>query len=246
VNRLLPRVALLATLALLLPACIDSREEIWLHPSGGGKAHITLSLPSSVVTLRGGPDAVAAFIDDLLAQHPSIVSVDKQISTAGKRTTIDVSFRFDSALQLSSSMAKAADDPNIPAPARHFMGRTLFQQDGLGFTGERVIDVGKAIPGSRFFPDTNTDHRLQTILHLPFAPSEHNATRAKNDGRTLIWDIPLATALRTPHIQRIRVRASTPLVATAGIASSLITAAAILLWRKRRRSRANAAPPACC
>jgi hypothetical protein len=243
VTRLHHLVALLAAPILLLSSCIDSREEIWLHSSGSGKARITVGLPSSVITLRGGPEAVSALIDELLAVHPSIISVEKQITTVDKRSTIQVSFRFDSAFQLSSSMAKAANDPKIPAPARHFMGRTVFLQDGLAFTGERVIDVGKAIPGSRFLPPTDSNHRLQTILHLPLAPTEHNATRVENNGRTLIWDIPLTTALRAPHIQRIRVRAPAPLVAAISITTSLILLAAILLWRKSRNLRTKEIQP---
>lgn len=236
-NRLRPLIALLAAPVLLLSSCIDSREEIWLQRSGGGKARITVSLPSSVVTLRGGPDAVSALIDELLAVHPTITAVEKHITTEDKRATVDVSFRFGSALDLSSTMANAAADPKIPAAVRHIMGRTTLQQDGLALTGERIIDVGKAIPGSSFFASSGTDHRLQTIIHLPLTPTEHNATRVENNGRTLIWDIPLSTALRAPHIQRIRVRAPAPLVAAISITATLMALAALFFWRKRSRLR---------
>ena len=242
-NRFLILTALAAA-ALLLSSCIDSREEIWLNPSGSGKARITLSVPSSAIILRGGPDAVSSSIDEILAKHPSIVSVDKNIITQDNRSTIDVTFRFNSALDLSASMAKAMEDPKIPAPARYFMGKTSFRQDGLTFTGERLIDAGKAVPGSRFLPPADANFRLQTILHLPFTPSEHNATRTANNGRTLIWDIPLATALRSPHIQRIQVRATTPLILAIATTSALILIISLLLWRRRIRSRKiNIAPP---
>jgi hypothetical protein len=230
-------IALLAAPVLLLSSCIDSREEIWLQPSGGGKTRITVSLPSSVITLRGGPGAVSSLIDELLAIHPSITGIEKKITTKDKRTTIDVSFHFDSALELSSSMAKSATDPKIPAAIRHIIGRTTLQQDGLAFTGERIIDVGKAIPGSGFFASSGNDHRLQTIIHLPVTPTEHNATRVENNGRTLIWDIPLSTALRSPHIQRIRVRAPSSIVATISITTALVLLSTIHFWRKRRRLR---------
>lgn len=236
-NRLCYLAALLAAPILLLSSCIDSREEIWLHPSGGGMAHISVTLPASVITLRGGPDAVASAIDDLLAKHPSIVSVEKNITTAEKRSTIDVSFRFNSALELSSSMSSAASDPKIPAAVRHFMGKTLLYQDGLTLTGERIIDIGKAIPSPLFLPHSQAGHQLQTILHLPLAPTEHNATRVENEGRTLIWDIPLTAAMRAPHIQRIQVRPSTSLLAAISLTTSILLTATLVIWRKRRNRR---------
>lgn len=234
-NHLRPLLILLAAPILLLSSCIDSREEVWLYPSGGGKARITVSLPSSAITLRGGTDAVARDIDEFLAKHPSIASTEKHITTQDNRTTIDVSLHFNSALDLSSSMAKSITDTKIPSPVRHFIGKTSILQDGLAFTGERMIDVGKAIPGSRLLPSTGNNYRLKTILHLPFAPTEHNATRTENKGRSLIWDIPLATAMRAPHIQRIRVQPPAPLIAGFGIGASLIILTLLLLWRKRRR-----------
>lgn len=229
---------------LLLTSCIDSREEIWLNPSGSGKVRITVSVPSSAIALRGGSDAITTSIDTLLSRHPGVSSVHKEITTADNRSTIDVSFEFDSALKLSSSMAESADDPDIPAPLRHFMGRTTLRQDGLGITGERVIHIEKAIPGSGLLASATTGNRLQTILHLPLAASEHNATRVENGGNTLIWDIPLATAMRSAHIQRVQVRAPKPLLAGIIITAAVFVGAAILLWRSRRRLRKPVEPAA--
>lgn len=236
-NRFFHTASLIIAPLLLLTSCIDSKEEIWLNPSGSGKAHITVSIPSSAITLRGGPDAVSATIDSLLSRHPGISSIHKQITNTDNRSTIEVSFEFDSALRLSTSMAESADDPDIPAPLRHFMGRTTLQQDGLGLTGERVIHIEKAIPGSGLLASATSGRQLQTILHLPIAATEHNATRVENSGKTLIWDIPLSTAMRSAHIQRVQVRAPKPLLAAMIIAAGVIVAAAFLFWRNRSRLR---------
>lgn len=245
-KHLLRLLALTAAPVLALVSCIDSREEIWIHPSGSGHALITVSLPTSAITLRGGPDAVSTWIDKLLSVHPSITAVDKNIITEDNRTIMAVSLHFDSILDLSSTMAKSATDSKIPAPVRYIMGRIVIQQDGLGFTGERIVDASKAIPGAGFLASSAKDHQLLTIIHLPFTPTEHNATRVENKGRTLIWDIPLSAALRTPHIQRIRVRAPATLVATITIATAIVLFSATLFWRKRKRLRTAenlAAPP---
>lgn len=77
------------------------------------------------------------------------------------------------------------------------------------------------------------------IMHLPSVPMESNATRVENAGRTLVWDIPLSQALKSPVVTRFKMQIPIPwhLVATIAVPLSGVACATVLLRRRKQRNR---------
>jgi hypothetical protein len=120
------------------------------------------------------------------------------------------------------------------------LGTLSIHRHGIEWIAERTVDVAKALPGSRWVAAQDSSHRLITILHLPLAAAEHNATHSADRGRTLIWDMPLSTALRAPYVQRVKVAPATPLLTAVAVITPALLATLALYWkRKRKRSSPN-------
>lgn len=229
---------LAAGAALLLASCIDSREELWLFEDGSGRAHVDVSLPSSVVTLHGGTDAVLRTFDEQMAGMPSVTVDDRRLETDKDRAKLTVDLRFSSLADLTAESTEKPKKKSIPA-IRHWLGSAEVKTGWNSATFERRVDAARALPTSLFFRPGKEDFRRVTILHLPIAAAEHNATSVKDGGRTLVWDTPLSLALRGPLIQRVVVK-RTPVPIVLG-AIALPVAAILTGWIILRRRR-TAAP----
>jgi hypothetical protein len=223
-----------AALLVLICSCMESREELWIESTGAGKARITVSVPTSIVHLNGGASGVPARIDAFFAPIDTVHDVKTQITEGAKRTTIDVSFQFRSAVQLRKVLDEHSHE-TLPFPAiRHLVGALSIHRDGIEWIAERTVDVAKALPGARLVAAQDNSNRLITILHLPLAAAEHNATHSSNKGRTLIWDMPLSTALRAPYVQRVTVAPATPLLTAVAIITPALLATIALFWRRKQ------------
>jgi hypothetical protein len=112
----------------------------------------------------------------------------------------------------------------------------------LDFT--RTLSPSKALPGWALLPASPLDgHHLVYIIHLPAAATDSNATRVSDAGRTLVWDMPLAMALKAPFRTHFLMPIPIPwaLVTTIAIPLSLACGFGWLQLRKSRRSRLHQA-----
>lgn len=203
---------LLALLAsCLVASCIDGREEVWIHADGSGRAEVLYSLPAAAASFQGGETGVQRLIEGFLRDAPAIHSARCEVTTADDRLHIRVRAAFDSALDLQQ-ISTSGSLSKLPAPATGLAGDVRVLRQGLGVDFSRTITAGEALPGFRFLPESRVaGHRLTYLIHLPAAASESNATRTEDDGRTLIWEIPLATALRGPVVTRFKAPVPVPL-----------------------------------
>jgi hypothetical protein len=228
--------ALLA--ACLLASCIDGREEIHLAADGSGHLELSYSMPAAAAKLQGGAPGVTRLIEKLLAEIPALHSTRHQVALEGDRLSIQLRAAFDSALDLKK--ATASPFAALPSTASHLVGKIDLQVRGRTVAFSRVISPGRALPGLAMLPKSSFEgNKLVYIIHLPTAPGESNATRTENQGRTLIWDFPLAEALRKPVNPRFSLQIPFPKSAIAGLCALLIFTAALVisLRRKRRKSR---------
>lgn len=196
---------LLATASFHLTSCIDGREEVWIEPNGRGRAEIRYSLPARAVQMKGGDEAVLAMIRDFIKSTPEISASTSEVRTEGDLTQIRVTTEFNSALDLKNA-AEGEGIASLPPSAVSLAGVVDVKLDGRTVNFTRTIRPADALPGSSFLPaSTFEGHHLNYIIHLPGAPTSHNATRTENGGRTLIWEKNLAEAIRTPIVTHFRM-----------------------------------------
>lgn len=230
---------------LLLVSCIDGREEYWLNANGSGRADLTYSLPAAAASFQGGEAGVNRMLGDFLKNTPAITTSSHEVTTRDGRLTVHLLATFDSVLELRN-ISKGASLDKLPSSASGLTGSIDLGISGRTAALTRVIDAGKALPGSSFLPSSQFEGRgLTYIVHLPLAASESNATTVANAGRTLTWDFPLRQAIRGP--QTIHFKAPVPVpawllgIAGAGILCS-VGLASFALRRGRRKRSAQPAP----
>jgi hypothetical protein len=242
---------LLAAAAILtLASCIDGHEECWIHPDGGGRAVIRYSLPDPALRAAGGSEGVERMIQRLVEHTPTIRKATHEVATANGRTTVTVRAEFDSVLDLARSTA-TDKTKSMPAAITNLAGEVHTRFQGLAVDVTRRSEPGKAIPLATLLPASNFEgRRLVTILHLPVPAARSNADRTHDGGHTLVWDTPLADAIRRPRVMELHITPPTSWIWLAGLCS---TAAALVgvAWvrrlrtnrRQRAASRALSDPP---
>ena len=209
ISRYLLRLLWVAATVSLV-SCIDGREEIWLNADGSGRADIRYSLPASAAAFQGGEAGVRRMIGDFLNNTPAIAASGYEVTTEADRLKIRVRASFDSALDLKE-IAEGNSLEKLPSSAGNLAGEVKVNVRGLTVDFCRTISAGKVLPGSAFMPASNFEGRnLTYIVHLPAAATETNATRVEDGGRTLVWEFPLAQAIKSPAITRFKTRMPIP------------------------------------
>lgn len=224
--------------ACLLVSCIDGREEIWLNADGSGRADISYSLPAAAAKFQGGENGVRKMLGDFLGKTPAIKNPSYEVTTNEGRLTIHVQGSFDSALELKD-ISKGESMEKLPSSATGLTGSTVVSLNGRTVDFSRTIDAGSALPGSSFMPASQFEgHRLSYIIHLPLAAMESNATRTEDEGRTLVWDFPLAQAIKGPVATTFKAKVPIPVWVLASAGSVTFAAGFLALFTFRKlRSR---------
>ena len=226
-------------LALTCASCLECREEFWLEADGSGRAEIRASIPAAVLAMKGGEEQVGKILGDFVRDTPEIRGSTYQIRREGDRAAIDLNLTFTSALDLAE-VIKGPSGKALPVAATHLAGEIEARIRGRTLELERSVAPGKALPGSAFLPaSTFEGRRLVSIVHLPEPAFDHNATRTENGGRTLIWDLPVAEAVRKPVVSRFKMKIPVPwhLVSAAAIPIGLLSFWGFARWRKGNGSR---------
>ncbi len=223
-----------ALVALALVSCIDGREEYWLEADRSGRAEATYSFPAAAARMQGGAAGVEKALAGFLARTPAITRSSFEVTTAGDRMTVHVAAAFDSVLELRK-VGKSGAMNALPSVARGLTGDFSAARDGRQFTVTRTIRAGDALPGASWLPASRlAGHALTYIVHLPEAAGKSNATRTADGGRTLVWEIPLAQAVRRP----VSTEFTAPIPISRGIWAGLAAGGFALLlalgWLARR------------
>lgn len=223
---------LLVVIATLLVSCIDGREEYWLESDGSGRAEITYTLPAAAVQMQGGDTELHKQITEWIQKIPGVTSCQCDVLEKNDRVTITVKTEFKSALEFKQL---AKEDSGMPSAATHLMGEIRADIHGRTFDFSRSISASKALPGASFLPAASMEGRqLAYIMHLPAAALESNATRSENNGRTLIWEVPLAVAFKKPVITRFRMDVPIPWKLVTAILLPLSLVGGFVFHRYRR------------
>jgi hypothetical protein len=230
---------LIIAIAACLSSCIDSREEYWLEADGSGRAEITYHLPAAAAAVHGGESGLREMIAGFLKETPEFTNSACEVVIEEMRVRIKINIAFDSALALRD-IGNGASMKTLPAAATHLAGEVTAGLHGRTLEYIRKISASKALPGAAFLSAAQLEgYRMTYIMHLPSVPMESNATRVENAGRTLVWDIPLSQALKSPVVTRFKMQIPIPwhLVATIAVPLSGVACATVLLRRRKQRNR---------
>jgi hypothetical protein len=235
---------LLAALAcLLLGACFDIREEVWIHRDGSGRAELKYTIPESALLLGGGIAGLEQKVRELVATEPKVRLDDVKVSTAGGEARIAVKLSTDSMLSLLELQESEAFQ-ELPDAAGNIAGTVVVKLRGLDIDFTRTVKVREALglASLAIGAEDRRDRSLEYIVHLPKAPKESNATRTENGGKTLVWKATLGEALKRPLVTRFRAALPIPWYAhaAAGLLLAGIVALVLRLRRKRRQRREDA------
>lgn len=226
--------------ACLLVSCIDGREEIWLNADGSGHADFNYSFPAAAARFHGGEAGVRKLIEKALTDLKDLKSSLSEVKSEQDRISVRVQVAFNSVDDVASIAPSPESPQKIPPAVEGLAGKFEVLMKGRQVNLSRTVSASQALPGSMFMPASNfAGRKLVYILHLPQLPDDSNATRVEDGGRTLIWEIPLAQAVRKPVL--IHFKATIPIPRSwiavgcgTGIVIIAIAGLGIVKWRKRR------------
>lgn len=224
---------------VMLAACVDVDEEYWLHGNGAGRAEIHYQLPSPAVKLYGGEEKIRGKLHRFFTANAAFRDVRYQVLTEKEVTRVDVSFAFDSVLELRD-LADKPSSGELPGMARSLLGSVDVDLRGRTLDFRREIDVSRAVPQAIFLPvSQQRQHQLSYTIHLPVAAGASNATEVSDGGRTLVWKVPLDQALQGPFATEVTLQVPLPWLLVAGTAVPLSFGCvwfAARQWRRKRRA----------
>lgn len=236
--RVLRSVVLFVLLAMIpcLTGCLDSREEIWIERSGGGRAELRYEFPASAMILHGGEDGVRGMCEKFLAETPELENSRCGLTASGGQASLLITFEFDSAKDLIGLAGHESMD-DLPAAAKEWLGDLAASIKGREVGFRRVIELSKVAPGIGLVPQRKlTGHKLETIVHLPVVPDFHNADQAEQGGEILRWSIPVSEAAKRAVVQEFRATWPLPAWLPALSVVPVLILCAVVIRRGLKRS----------
>jgi hypothetical protein len=226
-----------SVIALLLNSCIDVREEYWIHQDGSALAELSYEIPTSAARSSGGSAGLQQKVDQLLRDCKEVHRFSTQLSTEGDRTRIMIHAEIKNLRDLEG-LTKNESLKNASSNLKYLAGEVSANIQGLSILIKRRISIPDALPALRYIPEEQLQgHRMVYILHLPQAATSSNATDRWNDGKSLIWDIPLTQAIRKPFTTEFKTALPIPWRLFVGVAAGLGILIASLFRLRRRWNR---------
>jgi hypothetical protein len=238
---------LVLAVCLLLGACFDIREEVWIGRNGAGRAELRYTVPESALLLGGGAAGTEKKIRDLIATQPSLILDGATVEVKDERATVTVKVSTKSMLSLLD-LKKSDSFQNLPESTANIAGHFDVRLRWLDLDFSRSIHVKEALGLASLAvgAEDRENRRLTYIIHLPKAAKENNATQVTDGGKTLTWDCPLGEAMKKPVVTRFRASMPIPRYAWAAAAGALLLIVGIVVWvtkRVRRLTRRSTSSP---
>ena len=188
-----------AGFCLVVSGCLDGSEDIRIESDGSGQASFDYFLPAAAVASQGGDEALRAPLESWIRSEPGLHLESLEVSNQGESTRLHVELRFDSVQDLIRAVT-GEGSTKLPGAMRHLLGTFQFVQNGRHIEFSRTVHPVEALGGSLLLvpQDDLARHHLHYRIALPVKPDTHNATSTEDDGRTLVWDIRLDKAVKSP------------------------------------------------
>lgn len=224
---------------MLVTACFDAHEELWVRPDGSARAEFRYHVPKSALLLAGGAEGMERQVRELVATMPELRLDSLSIQPVADGMEMAANLSTDSLLWLRDVKKNGALE-SVPESTTDFAGVFKVKMENLKVDFSRTISIGHALGFAALAinQDDRDNRHLYCAIHLPLPATESNATRVEDDGRTLVWDTTLGDALKGPVITRFR--APVPLPAWVTPAATVVAMAllGLIFWvvvRRRKR-----------
>lgn len=212
------RTVLITLLSLFcLTSCkIDGEEEITLKEDGSGSLRICYTLPYRAFSAKDSEELLADCIK-LCDQHPTLKwqhGNHKPVGYGFQKIEFCIDFQsidaFTDAVNAETSDPATPTDssPSSSSPSivKTMLGNIHFHPDWQGLNFKRDIDLSPLFKGKVNDPRVLGNAEFRYILHLPHNAGNNNATEVSQDGKSLVWKIPLQKHIDTAFTIQFGVR----------------------------------------
>lgn len=209
VARKLLGMATLLSIVLFISGCkMDGDEEIEIHADGALTIRVNYQMPIRGLSLMDGR-ALLTYFQGLADRHESISVNELSCELAGNATVrLIAEIHTTDAMQLREIMAGESEmlesgellDLTILAKVKAIIGDISIGVEGLSIKFRRSVQIGDLLKNElpSFNPDLLGDYQFRYSLTSPRAAKSHNATSTSNNGKTLIWVMPLKQSFEEP------------------------------------------------
>jgi len=238
---------LILAACLLLSACFDIHEEVWIAQDGSGRAELRYTVPETALRLNGGIAGTEKKIRDLITAQPTLSLDGISIDVKDDDATVTVWVSTKSVLSLRK-LKKSEGFKSLSESTANIVGHFDVGLRWLDVDFARTVQVKEALGLASFAigSDERRNRRLTYIVHLPKPAKENNATLVTDDGKTLTWDYTLGDAMRKPITTSFRAAIPIPPYMWAAAAAVLVVIVGLAVWaakKIRRLSRRDTSMP---
>jgi len=225
---------------LLLSACIEGEEEIWIKGDGSGKLIAHYSLPSLALRQLGDPNDYVRAIKLIDDQEDGIAVQVITFKVKSGKAVLHLEATFENALDLleiaerneSVFLEEAAADPE---QMDAITGKIDLGIEGLSPTFKRAVSLGPILPALlQRSPAMLGASTFKYTIHLPADVTETNAHEISSDKRTVTWNFLLKEYTHDPMVMSLKTKLPIPWWVMA-ILAAIVFLIAGLIWKRGRR-----------
>lgn len=218
------RIILLGLVLLMLAACVDYNEELWLNKDGSGKVKVIIG----ALTTYKNDQEVNRYLN-----QPGITLISKSVYRKKNFTYYNLEFKFDS--------IEAFNNLNDQISNADFFGRISIQKEEDGtITLKRRIALGSPSAEDDEIEQlifTHPQEKLQWKykMHLPWKVIKANAAPENIDNKTntVSWVYQTAYLWNQSQTMTVRMKQSFPWLFVLPIGLAILVVMISLIWWRR-------------
>lgn len=230
---------------------VDGEEDIEIHSSGAVTIRVNYQVPEIGLSRVDGSEIVE-FIQELSNRHESISLNELSCERAGNATVrLIVDIHFSDPIKIREMMAEelvilektGTTNLQLLAKIKAIIGEVSLRVDGINIKFNRSIKLHEllAYEAPNLSPDLLGKYQFRYSLTSPSPATQHNATITSNNGKTLVWVMPLKQHVITPF----NMHATLPIPIPWWVWLMAVLVLLLLLWvlwkifayvRQRRRT----------
>lgn len=226
-----------------LSSCkIDGEEEITLRKDGSGEMRVVYIFPNKVFSKKDA-QSIDESVKAICERHDTLHVLECYSEPHGSLCRqINLKLGFDSAIRLREvvSMEKKKLDggdsgqkkPKIVRYLKALIGRMDINLAATGLDYQRQMNLAPLFQGTPVNADLLKNCEFRYTLNLPFAAGENNADQVLNEGKTLMWHLPLDKHIEDAFQMKAEMTVR-PLLYLWGSLAGIVILVILLIWVRK-------------